>query len=146
MTGLAADQPARKNHEFTFDAVFGPESSQEEVFADAAPVVSSVLDGYSVCVFAYGQTGSGKTYTMEGERDGGRGLSFRAVAELFRLAHTRQADCDFDIHVSMIEVSPVACKSVNAHIDSTFSVSFKLTSRSYPQSSLGININLQTEA
>jgi len=28
--------------------------------------VTSVLDGYNVCIFAYGQTGSGKTYTMEG--------------------------------------------------------------------------------
>ena len=106
MTGLAADLPAHKSHTFTFDAVFGTASSQEEVFADAAPIVSSVLDGYSVCIFAYGQTGSGKTWTMEGGRDGGRGLSFRAVAELFRLAHARQADCDFDIHVSMIEVCP----------------------------------------
>lgn len=106
MTGLAADMPTRKSHAFTFDAVFSPESSQEDVFTDAGPVVSSVLDGYSVCIFAYGQTGSGKTWTMEGSRDGGRGLSFRAVAELFRLAHSRQADCDFDIHVSMMEVSP----------------------------------------
>lgn len=105
MTGLAADVPARKVHAFTYDAVFGPESTQEEIFADAAGVVSSVLDGYNVCIFAYGQTGSGKTWTMEGGRDGGRGLSFRAVAELFRLAHARQADCDFDIHVSMMEVS-----------------------------------------
>ena len=29
-------------------------------------LITSVLDGYSACIFAYGQTGSGKTYTMEG--------------------------------------------------------------------------------
>jgi len=32
------------------------------------PLVTSFLDGFSVCVFAYGQTGSGKTYTMDGNR------------------------------------------------------------------------------
>jgi len=31
--------------------------------------VTSVLDGYNVCIFAYGQTGSGKTFSMEGDKD-----------------------------------------------------------------------------
>ncbi|CAK7349727.1 unnamed protein product [Dovyalis caffra] len=35
-----------------------------EVYSDTQPLIRSVLDGYSVCIFAYGQTGSGKTYTM----------------------------------------------------------------------------------
>ena len=104
MTGLTANPPTRKSNLFHFDTVFGPQSSQEQVFADTAPVISSVLDGYNVCIFAYGQTGSGKTWTMEGASDGDRGLNFRAVAELFRLAHSRRADCDFDVHVSMLEV------------------------------------------
>ena len=95
-----------KDHAFTFDAGFGPNSTQEQVFKEAGPIVASVLDGYNVCIFAYGQTGSGKTWTMEGGRDGDRGLNFRAAAELFRLAHSRQADCDFDFHISMVEVSP----------------------------------------
>ena len=30
-----------------------------DVFSDTAPVVTSVLDGYNVCIFAYGQTGTG---------------------------------------------------------------------------------------
>ena len=37
-----------------------------QVFKDTEPLVTSVLDGYNVCIFAYGQTGSGKTHTMEG--------------------------------------------------------------------------------
>jgi len=42
------------------------------IYADVSPLVTSVLDGYNVCIFAYGQTGSGKTFTMEGtERDRG---------------------------------------------------------------------------
>jgi kinesin family protein C2/C3 len=34
------------------------------VFEDVEPLVTSVMDGYNVCIFAYGQTGSGKTFTM----------------------------------------------------------------------------------
>jgi hypothetical protein len=41
---------------FTLDAVFGPGSTQEEVFLDAAePLIEDVMKGYNATIFAYGQ-------------------------------------------------------------------------------------------
>jgi hypothetical protein len=50
---------------FQYDVVFDPASTQEAVFEETQPLVTSVLDGFNVCIFAYGQTGSGKTHTMQ---------------------------------------------------------------------------------
>lgn len=43
---------------FRFDRVFSPSSTQEEVFQDTLPVITSCVDGYNVCILAYGQTGT----------------------------------------------------------------------------------------
>ncbi len=45
---------------FEYDCAFGAEASQEAVFEQVRPLVTSFLDGFDVCIFAYGQTGSGK--------------------------------------------------------------------------------------
>ncbi|KAJ6759770.1 KINESIN-LIKE PROTEIN KIN-14P [Salix purpurea] len=65
---LAVVNPSKQGKDrrcnFKFNKIFGPESTQAEVYSDTQPLIRSVLDGYGVCIFAYGQTGSGKTYTM----------------------------------------------------------------------------------
>ena len=62
---------------FSYDAVLGPASTQEEVYRRAAgdAVEKGLFGGFNVTVLAYGQTGSGKTYTMgtEGGGEGGEG-------------------------------------------------------------------------
>ena len=75
--------------EFTFDGVFGPTSSQDDLFSSCQDLVQSVLDGFNVCIFAYGQTGSGKTYTMVGEH-GSPGIIPRAAELLFQQIETLQ--------------------------------------------------------
>lgn len=73
------------------------------MFADASPVVTSVLDGYNVCIFAYGQTGTGKTFTMEGTGQN-RGVNYRTLELLFKLIEERKEISTFGISVSVLEV------------------------------------------
>lgn len=90
---------------FEYDRVFQPLSVQVEVFNQVQPVCVSVLDGYNVCIFAYGQTGSGKTYTMEGGTDSvSKGVSPRAVDEVFRLINDMENDWEYTVSFSMLEI------------------------------------------
>ncbi|KAL5783678.1 hypothetical protein ACOSP7_008707 [Xanthoceras sorbifolium] len=89
--------------QFKFDFVFKPEDSQEAVFAQTKPIVTSVLDGYNVCIFAYGQTGTGKTFTMEGLPEN-RGVNYRTLEELFRNCKDRNCVMRYELFVSMLEV------------------------------------------
>lgn len=55
----------------SFPAVFGPESTQRDVFVTCGlPMLEAALEGVNSLLFAYGQTGSGKTFSMLGA-DGG---------------------------------------------------------------------------
>ncbi|BBH06603.1 P-loop containing nucleoside triphosphate hydrolases superfamily protein [Prunus dulcis] len=89
--------------QFKFDHVFRPEDNQEAVFAQTKPVVTSVLDGFNVCIFAYGQTGTGKTFTMEGTPEN-RGVNYRTLEELFRISKDRGGFMRYELCVSMLEV------------------------------------------
>ncbi|XP_054155361.1 kinesin-like protein KIF12 isoform X2 [Oppia nitens] len=53
---------------FTFNVVFEPEATQEEVFEHSGVkrLIDMSLDGFACTVLAYGQTSSGKTYTLTG--------------------------------------------------------------------------------
>ncbi|XP_028781901.1 kinesin-like protein KIN-14I [Neltuma alba] len=92
---------------FNFNKIFGPSTTQAEVFSDMQPLVRSVLDGYNVCIFAYGQTGSGKTYTMTGPKEiteKSQGVNYRALSDLFHIAYQRKDTFRYDVAVQMIEI------------------------------------------
>ncbi len=55
------------SHHYTFDSVFNPSTTQEQVYTELGkPMLSHALKGFNSCLFAYGQTGSGKSYTISG--------------------------------------------------------------------------------
>ncbi|KAH9803278.1 kinesin-like protein KIN-14N [Citrus sinensis] len=96
-----------QKHSFSFDRVFMPDESQEDVFVEISQLVQSALDGYKVCIFAYGQTGSGKTYTMMGKpgHPDLKGLIPRSLEQIFQ---TRQSllsqGWKYEMQVSMLEI------------------------------------------
>ncbi|XP_048699940.1 kinesin-like protein KIF25 isoform X3 [Caretta caretta] len=102
------------NKTFQFDRVYSAAESQDAVFADVAPLLTSLLDGYNVCIMAYGQTGSGKTYTMLGpqseddvtlstEDEPELGIIPRATEEVFRLISEKPPGSHW-VEVSVVEV------------------------------------------
>uniref|UniRef100_A0A5B6YQ47 Kinesin-like protein n=1 Tax=Davidia involucrata TaxID=16924 RepID=A0A5B6YQ47_DAVIN len=108
---LVVANPSKQGKEshrlFKFNKVFGPATTQEEVFLDTQPLIRSVLDGYNVCIFAYGQTGSGKTYTMTGPNVSSReewGVNYRALNDLFHLSQSRKSSIKYEVGVQMVEI------------------------------------------
>lgn len=74
----------RIDNTYKFNSVFGPETSQKDVFEETKRLIQSAIDGYNVCIFAYGQTGSGKTYTIQGSEEN-PGLTPRSINEMFNI-------------------------------------------------------------
>merc|ERR1711939_1198558 len=93
---------------FTFDHVFSPEASQEEVYEECvAPLVNATLEGYNGTLLAYGQTGSGKTFTMgtSGLPSVPEGALQRAVRAIFERGQRQTAeDSSTSFRVSFIEI------------------------------------------
>ncbi|KAL4646938.1 kinesin-like protein KIFC3 [Arapaima gigas] len=92
-----------KSRTFELDKVFQPQATQEEVFQEIEPLVTSCIDGYHVCIFAYGQTGSGKTYTMEGTAEN-PGINQRALKHLFSEIEDRKDMWTYSVTVSSVEI------------------------------------------
>lgn len=95
-----------ESHGFTFDKVFNPSTSQENVFEEVSEFVQSALDGYNVCLFSYGQTGSGKTHTMQGSGEGAmRGIIPRAIQQvgMYKL-QLEEKGWEYSMEVSFIEI------------------------------------------
>lgn len=116
VNAVPEDMPSARNKKsnnaltsqmFKFDAVFGENSTQHDIFKEVSELVVSALDGYKVCIFAYGQTGSGKTYTMEGEFDqpDQKGIIPRSVEILFEYINNyKETGWEFSIKASFQEI------------------------------------------
>lgn len=88
--------------DYNFDSVFGPTSTQEQVFDETKRLIQSAIDGFNVCIFAYGQTGSGKTFTIQGTPEM-PGLTPRAIVEMFEILKT-MSNFDIKLKCYMVEL------------------------------------------
>ncbi|XP_050390216.1 kinesin-like protein KIF25 isoform X2 [Patella vulgata] len=105
---------SKHNKVFEYERVFNPTEDQPVVFDEVQPMLTSLLDGYNVCIMAYGQTGSGKTHTMLGSHNNDdynpcetmhpdEGVIPRATRELFRLIEEKPVG-SHTIEVSVVEI------------------------------------------
>merc|ERR1719440_2508214 len=94
---------ALDGQEFLFDAVFGPEAQQAEVFDDCADLVQSAVDGFNVTIFAYGQTGAGKTHTMYGTKEE-PGIAPNTFNEIFKMKERDKNRMVYTVKAYMVEL------------------------------------------
>ncbi|KAM7258073.1 hypothetical protein ACFE04_013814 [Oxalis oulophora] len=82
---------------YSFDKVFGIDSSTKKVYEEAAKEVAlSVINGINSSIFAYGQTSSGKTYTM-------CGVTEHAVDDIYDYVE-KNDEREFVLKFSAIEI------------------------------------------
>lgn len=101
---VSKDSLSVAERNFTLDAVFNSDSTQEDVYQlVGAPLVKDALCGYNTSIIAYGQTGSGKTYTMWGPPSamvdgpsvaGLQGIAPRIFQDLFSKIQKEQGNSD----------------------------------------------------
>ena len=101
-TSLSATGKERnEKHAYAFDRVFGPLSTNREVFTECQDLIQSVVDGYNVSILSYGQTGSGKTYGMSGPE----GIIPSAIGILLReLERLRGKGWEYEVEARFVEV------------------------------------------
>ncbi|ETV91536.1 hypothetical protein H310_13918 [Aphanomyces invadans] len=110
---------ARGPRSFTYDAVFNPSHTQDQVFEDTKHLLQSALDGYNVCIFAYGQTGSGKTFTMTGT-EAHPGITRRLIHLMFSLQTSQAANQTIAYEATMLELYNDQLIDLLAQLDSSY--------------------------
>ncbi|ODQ65657.1 kinesin-domain-containing protein, partial [Nadsonia fulvescens var. elongata DSM 6958] len=98
--------PGKTKAIFTFDRVFTPESTQQELFDYALKdTVDDLFNGYNGCVLAYGQTGSGKTYTMMGPASPEISHATNSNVEtIFKIIDNSPKDIQYKVQISYMEI------------------------------------------
>ncbi|EGD72373.1 hypothetical protein PTSG_00393 [Salpingoeca rosetta] len=104
---LELRDPAGNPATYTYDKVYGPSSSQSDVYDDCvSPIVEQVCRGMNCCIFAYGQTGAGKTFTMRGDlssNENQHGIIQRSLSHLLRRLHEHEYT-DIKVKCSFLEI------------------------------------------
>ena len=98
------NKKANRDQKFAFDVVFGPSSTNEDVYSGTTKdIVEVIFNGYNCSVFVYGATGAGKTHTMIGSEDN-PGIIFRTVMELYNRIETIKEESECEVVISYLEI------------------------------------------
>lgn len=90
-----------EKHNYAFDRVFTPGSSNISVFEECQDLIQSVVDGYNVSILSYGQTGSGKTFGMSGPN----GIIPSSIKLLLaEMARLKEKGWEYVVEASFVEV------------------------------------------
>ncbi|EXX78114.1 uncharacterized protein OCT59_010472 [Rhizophagus irregularis] len=83
-----------KKQSFTFDHVFGPETTQKEIYDKTVmKLIDQFLEGNNVTVLTFGHTSSGKSYTMgttEKSTHESKGIIPRSITTLLSCVNSTQ--------------------------------------------------------
>ncbi len=104
---------AGANTFYTFDNVFGIETTQETIYESCvADLLLAAFEGFNATILAYGQTGSGKTFTMgsaaeEVISDENLGIIPRVIKNLFQMIHDKEeinSRSTYKVYVQFLEI------------------------------------------
>ncbi|WLF76728.1 hypothetical protein PVL30_000432 [Lodderomyces elongisporus] len=107
-----AIQGATTTNHFTFDRVFEPHATQNDIYLfSIADIVSDMFAGINGTVIAYGQTGSGKTYTMFGNQiydnhdyEETHGIIPRIAHDVFEKIGASDNRTEYTLCISLMEI------------------------------------------
>jgi hypothetical protein len=92
-----------ERRQYAFTRVFGPDSTQGDVFLCAAqPLFDRFVNGDSSVLFAYGMTNAGKTHTIQGNKST-PGIMPLLVQEVLGHLHM-SGSTEWDLNISMLEI------------------------------------------
>jgi hypothetical protein len=90
-----------EERQYSFHKVFGPDSSQDDVFKDmVSPLMTRFTSGHSCVAFAYGMTNSGKTHTIQGT-SADPGALPKLVSSVLNTLEGKQG---WKLNLSMLEI------------------------------------------
>ncbi|GMM50882.1 tubulin-dependent ATPase [Starmerella bacillaris] len=88
----------RYDQHYEFEGVFGPESTEEEVYEKVAkPLLETAIQGSNATMFAYGATGCGKSHTVSS-------INERLAEDLFKRIEELSASTQFTVKVSYLQL------------------------------------------
>lgn len=93
---------------YHFDYCFSPSHSQLSIFQFNEPVLTSVIDGYRICMLLYGSNKTGKTFTLNGNIDINSNISNYGIVQMtIEYLLNYKASCKdktFEIYLTICEM------------------------------------------